>query len=239
MPTYPSLPPSPRKRALSIGGDEGLGAPMGVVSPLIGPTNGGCSGNSFAGLPLAGNEANREEVPIDGGLRREEGKEDDEGARALIEEEEEVRVQEAIDQFEQGEPNIIAFSFWQDAMDECPLECRVMKMGGIDKRKTLIVYFPHGDGKTATMVEWKRARVRAAVARRRQKIDTIGFPWPWKNAIYLALSREFTRTGRPMTLVKWGRMFRLLHPESRESLWAEFVCRRCQQTRRVEARQNP
>ena len=68
--------------------------------------------------------------------------------------EEEERIQAAMERFDSGELNVIAVSYWKEVNDEYPIECKVMKVGG-ERRKTLTVYFPHGEGRTATMMEWK------------------------------------------------------------------------------------
>ena len=220
-----------------MGAEEGQGSPE-ARGQVEGLTIGGRSGNSFAGAsrtasPLRENGGGRREVPTEA-MMAEMGEGMQEEDRFPGWEEEEARVREIVEKFEQEDANAIAASYWKEPSDAYPVECRVMKVGG-DRRKSLIVYFPHGEGRTATLAEWKWARIRAAVARRTQRTETVVFPWPWKNAIQTALSREIIRTGRPMTLLKWGKMFRLLHPESRANLWAEFTCTRCQQVRRVEA----
>ena len=220
-----------------MGTEEGHARGGRGQTPPEGLTNGGCSGNLFAGTSRTPSP-----LPEGGGFRGEAGETrrlemsevTHDGEETPGWEEEELRVQEALDKFEQGEANLIAASYWKEVEEEYPTECRVMKATK-ERKRTLMVYFPHGEGRTATMMEWKYARIQAAIARRTQKTDTVVFPWPWKNAIQMALSKEIIRTGKPMTFLKWGRIFRLLHPESRVNLWAEFVCVKCQNTRRVEA----
>ena len=148
---------------------------------------------------------------------------EEEAAKALLD----------IDRVVAGNGPRVVESFWKEKGDEEVQECRIVCASG--KGQKLSVYFSDGEGRTATLQSWKIARTRAGLAMQQGKRKIVTFPWPLKGSIYQALESELIQTGRPMTLTKWGRLFRLLHPECRRYLWAEFRCNRCQRKRRTEA----
>ena len=193
-------------------------------------TDGGCSGNV---LPRRrGSSSAPEESEAEA-----EREEDDEPSEAEVRQdgwrEEEQRVANALHVFLEGPPTAVAHTYWKERGEETIWEARVVRMGG--KNKKLMVYFPHGEGKTATTAEWQRASTRARVARQREKGSTITFPWPQERAIQHAIRGELLRSARPLSLLKWGRLFKLFHPDSRQHMWAEYACCRCGYVRRVDA----
>ena len=106
----------------------------------------------------------------------------------------------ALHVFLEGPPTAVAHTYWKERGEETIWEARVVRMGG--KNKKLMVYFPHGEGKTATTAEWQRASTRARVARQREKGSTITFPWPQERAIQHAIRGELLRSARPLSLLK-------------------------------------
>ena len=85
------------------------------------------------------------------------------------------------------------------------------------------------------MLQWKQARIRAEIARTQSAGLFKALPWPLETAVRAALEGEWQEHRRPLPLKKWERLFRWMHPDSREKMWAEFTCHNCGRRRRTEA----
>ena len=203
-----------------------------------GPTNGGCSGNALAARPSSPTTELDWRVTLRSAAATEAAlgwaSEDSDAKRELpasAGEEEEKETDREITLFMSENALRVTVSQWMAQGDHHLQECFVMKGGA--KGQRIVVYFPEGEGHTSTIAAWKAACTRAKVYTRQSKTPPVAFPWPWRRALHQALVGEFLQTGKPMTLTKWGRLFRLFNPDNRRLLWAEFSCSRCQKRRKM------
>ena len=119
-------------------------------------------------------------------------------------------------QFQAAPLEAVVVSYWKEKGDTETYEVRIAKAPG--KGRRLNVYYPDGDGKTASMLQWKQARVRAEIARTQTATPPKALPWPLEPAIQAAMEGEWQEHRRPLLLKKWERLFRWMHPDSREKV---------------------
>ena len=201
------------------------------------PTNGGCSGNPQA-EPLASSrteavwrKALRSAVALEAEGDEATGMSAE--TQSLEWKEKFEKVSAEVQQVMNEKTFRVIDSVWRAKDDARPQECKIVKIVGRGQRIGL--YLPDGEGHPTTVKAWKVARTRAELAREKGSEDLLTFPWPWKRALTQALETEYLQTGGLLSFSKWARLFRLLNPDSRQLLWAEFGCRTCGKRRRVGA----
>ena len=125
-----------------------------------------------------------------------------------------------LQQFQAAPLEAVVVSYWKEKGDTETCEVRIAKAPG--KGRRLNVYYPDGDRKTASMLQWKQARVRAEITQTQTATPPKALPWPLEPAIQAAMEGEWQEHRRLLPLKKWERLFRWIHPDSREKVWAEF-----------------